>query len=460
MLRKSLFAIVTMLLLVGAMQFQASGQPKPPNKKQLAKATKLAKEGDEAFNKKNYRQAINKYFEAIGIVPFYPGAYYNKGYAHYNLKELDQSIKDLSTALTQGYKAIDVYKLRGYIYYEQKDFSAVLSDTEQPNNAYLYLLAGDAHRGLENFRAALNAYKKASEIDAQNPNTYYFIALCHNELREYAQQGEYARKAIQMASPFKGESYDLLGQSLLAQKKYADAADAYEQALVSKPNLINAYTNLGNLYRILNRYDDAISAVERGLKLYPNDGNLWVSLGWYRSLANKHQDSITASAQAVKLLPNEHMGWTNMCRAYYDLQQFESAVTACGNALKLSPDDGETHLYIARAYEKLNKKNLATPSYAKAVTGLSKFTRDNPDEPDGFYLLGNAYYSVDQYPKAVAAYQRSLELNPNFVQVRFNLGVVFVIQGDKTAASRQYNTLLKLDSDFAAKLNDLIKKMK
>lgn len=465
MLRKSLFAIVTMMFLFGAMQFQATAQPKPPNKKQIAKALKLAKEGDEAFSKKKYREAIEKYFEATGIIQNYPAAYYSKGYAHYYLKEYDQAIKDFSLALTQGFKAIDVYKIRGYTFYLQKNYKATLIDVEQglklePDNAFLYLLSGDASRGLVDFRAALNAYKKAAEIDPQNPNTNYFIAVCYNQLREYAQQGEYARKAIQMASPFKGESYDLLGQSLLFQKKYAEAADAYEQALISKPNLVDAYTNLGDLYRILNRYIDAIAVIERGIKLYPNEGNLYVSLGWYNSLANNHQASVDASAKAVKLLPNEHMGWTNMCRAFNDLQKYEAAETACGNALKISPDDGETHLYLALSYSKLEKKDLAAQSNNKAVAGLIRFTKENPDYSDGFYLLGNAYYRVDLYAKAISAYQKCLELSPNFVKARYNLGAIYVFQGDKPSALRQYNALLKLDADLADKLNDSIKKMK
>jgi tetratricopeptide (TPR) repeat protein len=465
MFRKYLFVIITTMLLFGATQIPVVAQPKPPNKKQIEKATKLANEGDTAFGRKNYRQAINKYYEAIGIVPKFARAYYNKGYAHYYLQEFDQSVKDLSAALNNGHNAIDVFKIRGFVYYQQKDFKASLIDSEQglkldPANVFLYLLAGDAQRGLDDFRAALALYKKAAELDPQNANTNYFIAFCHNQLREYAQQGVYAQKAIDMASKFKGESYDLLGQSLLFQKKYAVAVDAYEKALAAMPNLIDAYTNLGDLYRILNRYDDAIAIVQRGIKLYPNSGSLWVSLGWFHSLANNHKESVEASAQAVKLQPNEHMGWTNMCRAYNDLLDYPAAVKACETALNISPNDGETHLYLGLAYAKTNKADLAKSSNAKAVTGLVEFTKNNPDYSDGFYLLGNAYYRVDLFPKSISAYQRCLELSPNFVKARFNLGSIYAFQGDKVNAQRQYTALLKLDADLAAKLNESIKKMK
>ena len=104
------------------------------------------------------------------------------------------------------------------------------------------------------------------------------------------------------------------------------------------------------------------------------------------------------------------------------------------------------------------RKADATRAYKGAVVGLVEFTQKNPTYSDGFYLLGNAYYSDNQPEKAIAAYRKCLELSPRFARARFNLGYILNNQKNKTAALEQYNSLLQLDPSLAAKLKAEIDK--
>ncbi len=436
-----------------------------PNKKQIERANKLAKEGDAAYQLKKFRLAIEKYNEAVKNVNVFPGAYLKKAYSHYNLQEYPQSIQSLNTSLSQGSLPIEIYKLRWLVYYNTKDYKLAAVDVGEglrlePENAYFNLANGDVQRALGNFADAANAYAKAAMLDPKNPDTNYYVALCYNAIKDYTKQADAAEKALKAGTKFKLESYNFLAQGLLSQRKYPEAAVAYEQILALKPDDISIYTNLGDIYRILNKYNEAIATVRQGLRLYPKDGNLWVSLSWYNSLINNHQEAVNTAKEAIKLSPNLSMGYTNLCRAYNDLKQFNEAIQACNSALKLLPDDGESYLYLARAFDDLKKPDIATNMYLKAVSGLSTFTRENPEYSDGFYLLGNALYATNQRPKAIAAYLRCLELSPNFLKARYNLGYIYVLQGEKSSAKKQADTILKFDADLAAKLNEAIKKMK
>jgi len=449
-----LFTLILLFVLCFVLPVQSV---QAQTKKQLAAAKKLAAEGDVFYRQKNYQAAVQKYQEAIKIIPNYPFAYFSKGYSHYYLNEYDQALSDISTAFNQGYTPVEIYKIRWDIYYKKKDYENALKDVREAlkieaANAFLYAAEGDIYRGQNLDKNALDAYIKASQLDPNNADFQYYVALTHAELGQYPEQGIAALKAVEKGTRYAGESWNLAADALHRNRKFEEAAEAYERAVIAKPDLIEAYSDLVNVYQTLNKLDKAIAVTLRGLKAYPENGVLYTNLSWLYSLTNKHGDAIVAAKQAVKFAPEQYMGYTNLCRAYNDTKQYQVAVEICNKALKLNPGDGETNFYLARAYEFQNLTSQSADYYKKAVIGLVEFTKNNPDYSDGFYLLGNAYYAVGQQPEAIAAYKQSLALSPKFTKAIFNMAMAYNETGDTKSARARYDELLKLDAALAARL--------
>jgi tetratricopeptide (TPR) repeat protein len=292
-----------------------------------------------------------------------------------------------------------------------------------------------------------------------NADLYYYIAFTYAKLGEYIPQGVAALKAIQNGTRYLGDAWFLVGNSFQIEKKYNESANAYEKAISAKPELSASYSNLSQIYQIQNRLDAAIAILKKGIEVNPNDGNLYISLTWVLSLSDRNIEAIGAGKKAINFAPNNYMGYTNLCRAYNDVKEYETAIQICNGALKLNPGDGETNFYLGRAYDFLNKPDIATTYYQKAVPGLVEFTRNNPDYSDGYYLLGNAYFAVNQIPNAILAYKKCLDLNPTFSKAIRNIGYMYVLNKDKASAREQYNVLLKLDAKLAAELLKDIQEM-
>ncbi|MGD9628303.1 MAG: tetratricopeptide repeat protein [Pyrinomonadaceae bacterium] len=450
------------LIVIGALVVSVAAQQ--PSRKDIRRSNQLVEQGNRAFNQKNYKTAIDRYAEAIVLVPRNPAAHYWKGYAHYYLKEYPVALSELNLAEAQGHPAVDVSKVRWYLNYELKNFDAALADVNRglqadPNDQMLLRASGDLNFEKQNYREALDSYQKAVLGSPNDGNLYYSIARVQLALGDVKGQEAAASAAVTKPNQFIGDAYYLLADALHKQRKYVPAIDAYNRALASKPDTIQIYRSLGDIYRGQSRFEEAIDVTRRALRIWPQDGNLYTDISWYYSLAGKHQEAVETAQSAVKLLPNQYMGYTNLCRAYNDLGQFQFAVTACNNALRLNPNDGETHFYLGRAYRELGRTADATRSFDKAVTGLIKFTQDNPDYSDGFYLLGNAYFNDSQFDKALAAYKRSLELSPNFTRARYNSAISHLRLNNKVGAMEQYNALVSLDSDLASRLKAEIDKM-
>ncbi|MEO7673692.1 MAG: tetratricopeptide repeat protein [Pyrinomonadaceae bacterium] len=434
------------------------------SKKDRKRADDLVKEGDKSFNQKNYSVAMDSYTQSLAIVSKNSYAHYRKGFAHYYLKEPDQGIMEFDIALAQGYKPVEVFKARWQLHFEVKNYDAAIADLKQlskaePNNGDYFVGLADATFEKGSFQEADDAYQKAILKFPGNGNLFYKLALAKSKVGDIDGQASAAEEAVKKNTQYLAESYRLIGDARVRQRRIPEAIDAYERALKSKPDVYEAYRNLSELYRAENRLSDAIEISKAGLRQYPSDGKIFTDISGYYSLAGRNDDAIEAGRAATRLLPKQAVGYTNLCRAYNDANKPEMAISTCNTALRLNPNDGETNFYLGRAHAILQKPVDADRYYKRAVVGLLEFTKNNPEYSDGFYLLGNAYAEDGQSANALEAYRKCLELNPRFVKAIFNIGIIQIGRKDKAAAMDQYSNLLNLDKSLAGKLKAEIDKL-
>lgn len=423
-----------------------------------------AREADRLASQKNYRGAVEGYAKAITIWQGNADAHLNKGTAHFFLDEYDLAVTEYNLALQHGSKPLDVYKLRWSALEKLKRYDEAIADVNnvlkaEPSNGQFALAAAEINFGRGNYQEAANAYQKAILSSPNNANLYYSLAASKAKLGDIDGQAAAAEEAIKRNTQFLAESLVILGNARHAQKRMPEAIDAYSRALASRPDKVEAYRQLAELYRSQNRIDEAIDISKAGLRQHANNGEIYTDLTWFYSLAGRTDDAIAAGRSAVQLLPKNPMGYTNLCRAYNDAKKPEMAISTCNQGLRLAPNDGETLFYLGRAYDEMKNRPEAEKSYRRAVAGLETFTKSNPDYSDGFYLLGNAYAEVGQNAKAVEAYSKCLELNPRFARATFNIGIIRIIEKDKPAAMQQYEALLISDKSLAEKLKAEIDKL-
>ncbi len=426
---------------------------------------KLKDKAATAEKQKNYREAADAYAQVLGLTPNDADAHYRKGFAHYSLKENDQSISDFTAALTKGYKPhINIYKVRYFVYLDQKNYDAALADINKglailPNDLDLLSAVGEINFERKSYPEALAAFQKASLAAPNNADLYYNIARVHFATGDAKAQVAAAESALAKGTRFPGESYYILAEGNHKLRNIPAAIDAYQRAINSKPESYQLYRTLADIFRSENRFAEAISISKKAQVLFPNDGNLYTDLSLLYSLADRPQDAVEAGKGAVLILPTQPAGHTNLCRAYNDTKSYNQAISACNGALKLKPGDGETLFYLGRAYNLSGKTVEATKFYAQAVAGLLENVKNDPNSSESWYLLGNAYFTDGQRDKAMEAYIKCLEISPKFAKARYNLGIIYTLAKQKPAAVEQYDRLVALDARLAQKLREEIDRM-
>ncbi len=434
------------------------------SKKDRERAKKLVEQADKAFQQKNYRVAADTYGQALAFIPNSPFLHYRKGFAHFNLKENELAVGEFTTALSQGFKPLEIYRVRAFIYYEQKKYDEALADIDKglaldPKDLLFLKGKGEINLDRKAFPAALDAFQKAAKVAPNDADVQYNMARAYFALGDAKEQGVAAETALAKGTRFPGESHYLLGDARQKQGNWQGSIDAYQKAINSKPDIYQAYFNLAEVYRNENRYSDSIAALKQGQKTFPKDGKIYTTLSLYYSLSDRNDDAVQSARAGITLLPTAYAGYTALCRAQNVLRNYYEAATACNTALDLEPNDGETNYYLGNAYVGLNKSVEATSKYTKAVKGLTEYTTKNPNSVDGWYLLGNASFADKQFDQAIEAYLKSLVISPKFLKARVNLGIVYTRKKNKAAAIEQYNFVLPADAALAARLKAEIDKM-
>jgi len=425
----------------------------------------LQDEAAKAFDQKKYDVARDKYGEILAINPNNSPAHFRKGFAHFNLKEYDAALTEFTAALNQGFnRPLEIYKVRAYIYNEQQKYDEALADIQKglalaPADGQLLRGRMEVFIGKKDWPGAVKAGEEITKIAPNDAQVQYNLARAYYGMGDLKGQRTAAQNALTRGTLFPGESYFLVADACQRLRDLPCAIDAYQKGIGVKPDLIDFYRNLAQIYKEENRITDAMNLLKRAQQKYPTNGLIFLDLSRLYSLIDRPDDAVKAGLAALQLLPNDPATFTNICRAYNDTKAYDQAIGACNGALKMMPGDGETYFYLGRAYSFQNKTPEANRAYAQAVTGLAQITQREPSAPDGWYLLGNAYFANNERDKAVEAYSKALALAPKFARAHYNLGIIYTRMKNKARATEQYTALQALDAKLATSLKGEIDRM-
>lgn len=135
----------------------------------------------------------------------------------------------------------------------------------------------------------------------------------------------------------------------------------------------------------------------------------------------------------------------------------KEALPLLHHAYQLRPDDVDAAINLGGVYVMLNRPKLAIPI-------LEKATQLAPENSKLWINLGAAYLgnpilaNQEKQGRAIAAFEKALELDPAAPSVNYNMGLIYRDQGNLAAAIEQFQravTINPLDRDAARMLERL-----
>jgi tetratricopeptide (TPR) repeat protein len=256
---------------------------------------------------------------------------------------------------------------------------------------------------------AIEAYRRAIQIQPQQPNAYIELAVTLMRQSRFAESAQAFRAAVQIRpdprsltglgrvlfqqGQIEGESgaISAFNQALQIDATYSDAYEGlvgiYRFKIQQEPNRVDNYVVLGDLLYLWNRLDAALTTYDQALAIDPNHATAYNGRGSVFLSRSQIPEAIDQFRKAAELDPNHAYALANLGTAFRLNRQLDRAIASYRQALQADEMGG-----------------LPATAHVLAYLGLG-LTLKQKGDTEG----------------AIAAFKQALELSPNYEPAQSNL---------------------------------------
>jgi tetratricopeptide (TPR) repeat protein len=223
---------------------------------------------------------------------------------------------------------------------------------------------------------------------------------------ELARQKEEVDKEAKQMGALK-DLYDQ-GEALMQEKKYAEAAALFEQALplAQGNNIPVVVGRLADSYEKTRQYDKAVEYYHKAIEASPTDSDLHNNLGNALAEMGKGAEALQEFQKAAELNPGKAARYYfNLGAVTYNVGKMDEAADAFKKATEIDPAYADAYLWLGQAL--MGKatmapdgKVVAVPGTVEALETYLKLQPDGPNAPTAQALLQTIQGSIQTQYKA------------------------------------------------------------
>ena len=230
----------------------------------------------------------------------------------------------------------------------------------------------------------------------------------------------------------------------LGQTGELKAAEALlRQATELNPDLVDAYFNLGIVYRKQQQLDAAIATMRRVVQLRPDDFEAHMRLGAWLFEGGQFPESCAAYERAATLQMDSKTAWLRLGQSYDAAGKARAAVGAYQRVIALlGTDDPALIGALFRAAMRAGDGAVAVEAARKLQAFRSGY--------ESFQQLGEALALSGEIEPAIQEYQKAAALAPSSATAQAGLASMYVRAGRKEAAIDRFLRAVQLDPGNAA----------
>jgi len=355
-----------------------------------------------------------------------------------------------------------------------KDGTDKLGDAKQqfkielaahPEEFFANYYLGIAATVERNWQVAAEYLQKASAIQPDNPDPYFFLGQAYQGLDQNDKAIEALKKTIALNPNLKHNDYQVtnahyrLGQSLVkagltkdGQAELKIAADLKTAAFKRDEAKITAFTSSEG-----NRLSDLLSPEGLRTDASPREGKTAAAL---QSEGDFYKKVIAAAHNNIGLLLAERQDFRNAAEqfrfatkwdpqleglnfnlglAYYKAELYKDALQPLESELKARPDNLAVKQLLGLSY-------FMTDNYPQASALLTEVVAAKPNEATLYYPLALSLINEKKTDAANQVIQQMVSLGGSSPQLHILLGRAAYDQGDSAKAIEELQSALSLDN--------------
>jgi tetratricopeptide (TPR) repeat protein len=184
------------------------------------------------------------------------------------------------------------------------------------------------------------------------------------------------------------------------------------------------------------------------------NASTFVEKGWSRIATGNFVGAEESLVRALELNPSDPhaetlLGWAQMGQGRYD-----SALALFASVLERQPDHALAHVNTAYVYLKRGVYPEAQEHLSRAIAADS----DRKATLYAHYYRGLVHFEQNEYDESIASLQKTIELGPNLIEARFELGRVFWFadRADDAKAAWQKGAELNKFNPWSARCREML----
>lgn len=374
--------------------------------------------------------------------------YLQQAMAFFEQKEWSKSIKACQDALNIYPNLGEAYKIWGNSL-QQSGNSAeaigiyALGLKVQPDMAEIYCNLGSIYAKSKKWQQAIAHYQKSLIIDPQNDTPLRNLAKVWDELGEVEKSSECYIKALEINPKLlDAQNQFNLANNLIEEGKLDSAIAIYKNCIQLDPKLLNAYVRLSEALEQKGEIEEAQYYYKKLAQLQIAD-NSSITL-------SKTQQQIRSflyqNAPALQPSPTSDAAQMQMelGNRYFRGKQWQNAINCYLQAIKINPQQPEFYINLGQAFEKIGEASKASQVYYRGFS-----LKPQAISAKNHYLLGNQLEQQQQLKPAITCYRRAISQQPDFLDAYWQLGIILMEMGNLQDAIACYRQALKVNPAIA-----------
>ncbi|AXH15252.1 hypothetical protein CRU99_05865 [Malaciobacter mytili] len=280
----------------------------------------LNNEAFEAYNKKQFKIAQQKYEELLKLEPNASEHYCNLGVILKTQKRYKEAFEVYIKALKINSKNQLVLNNLGNLFKEVKDY-----------------------------KNAIKAFSDAIKLNPKDFNAYNNLGIVYEAINDYNKAIVAYKEAVRV-NPNYSKAINNIGVVLYKQKKYEQAIEIFKIALKVDPEYNELYSNIGACYNKLKNYELAIQNLEKAIQLNPKNAGAYTNLGNVYNKLFDYKKAAKLHEKSIELEPKGSNAYSNLGTSYKNLGYINKAIDSYKKAIELNPNFENAHFDLATIY--------------------------------------------------------------------------------------------------------------
>ncbi|MBU0982050.1 tetratricopeptide repeat protein [Patescibacteria group bacterium] len=185
-----------------------------------------------------------------------------------------------------------------------------------------------------------------------------------DELKLSGRHDEAIKLANQMllSDPEYVEAYEEIGDNYLSLREYEKSQKALDYAIKLNPNSPNALYLLGFLHSSLGDFQKSVDILERADTLQPHHPEILRCLGWSIFHNGDRKRGLVILERARTIAPTDSLVICDLAVCYLNDRQFARTIDLLEFVLRMEPDNDkakdclETAIFFKKEFEKLESE--------------------------------------------------------------------------------------------------------